>query len=191
MLDDAVRNSAVNLATPRIVALQRILVAEVGTIVADLVDRGFPNSNLRVVYIKGAGERNLIQRAEYIKNAIIQVCEAKGVKPSSQLGEDLTELFDEIYQEHVNAVTAFVDKRVSDEAKKLCPLGELKPEVGNFREEIILFTDKLPAPDVWSDIVVWFRSKWWSVPFVLIFVCLPLIVQWIQMLQTVVEWLKK
>lgn len=48
--------------------------------------------------------------------------------------------------------------------------------------------DNPPPKDYWADIVKWFRSRPWSVPVVLFIVGLPLIVSWIQMVQTVLGW---
>lgn len=53
--------------------------------------------------------------------------------------------------------------------------------------------DKLDNPsrnDYWASIVAWFRSRWWSVPSVAVVVCIPLLFQWVEMLKTVLWWLR-
>lgn len=57
-----------------------------------------------------------------------------------------------------------------------------------YRDEVALFADRLPVKDYWANIVSWFRSRWWSVPFVVIVVCLPLLSQWVEMLKALLRW---
>ncbi len=54
--------------------------------------------------------------------------------------------------------------------------------------EVAYKLDNPPPKDHWAGIMTWFRSRWWSVPFFLLVVGLPLVVTWIQMAQTVLEW---
>lgn len=96
MMDNETRDTIVRLASSRIVALEKGLETEVGSITADLADRGFSLSSMRVTSIKAAGERNLAQRAELIRNTIIEACESRNIGRAPNLGTDLQSLFDEI-----------------------------------------------------------------------------------------------
>ncbi len=189
MIDNVTRESIGRLALSRIVALDKSLKTEVGNITVDLADRGFPISSMRVVSTKAAGERNLIQRAELIKDAIVEVCESRSIGRAPNLDAVLQGLFDEIYQAQVTTVCHCVEHSVPDEAKKLCPIGEIRPEISMHRDEVALFANRLPPKDYWANIVLWFRSRWWSVPFVAMVVCLPLLFQWVEMLKALLRWL--
>lgn len=46
-----------------------------------------------------------------------------------------------------------------------------------------------PEPrDYWKGATTWFRSRWWSLPVLMVFVGLPIIVTYIQMLVTILKW---
>jgi hypothetical protein len=49
--------------------------------------------------------------------------------------------------------------------------------------------EKPPPPDYWHDIQIWFQAWPWSIPVVVVAVGLPLIVEWIRIIRTVLEWL--
>ncbi len=49
--------------------------------------------------------------------------------------------------------------------------------------------DNPPPKDYWADITVWFKSKWWSIPFFVLIVVIPLIVSWIEITGWIVELL--
>jgi hypothetical protein len=189
MIDDTIRGSTRRLASSRIVDLERSLKTEFGNIAAELADRGMQRSTQRVTNTKSAAEHNLVQRAELIKNAIIEVCNSRNIGRSPNLGTALQSLFDEIYQPQVISVSAYVETSISDEAKKLCPIGELRPEIGMYRDDLALFAERLPPKDYWNNIVLWFRSRWWSVPLVVVVVCMPLLIQWVEMLKAILQWI--
>lgn len=50
--------------------------------------------------------------------------------------------------------------------------------------------DNPPPKDYWKRTVTWFRSNRWSVPFVLILIVLPLLVQWVEMIKTLLRWVR-
>ena len=58
----------------------------------------------------------------------------------------------------------------------------------NLLEASIVLKDKRDH-DYWKSCELWFRSKWWSLPALFFIVLLPLIVQWIEMIKTVMQWL--
>jgi hypothetical protein len=161
----------------------------VGNITADLTDHGLSQSTKRVTHTKAAAERNLAQRAELIRNAIIEVCESQRIGLAPTLGADLQGVFDEIYEAQLPGVRDYVERTVPADAKRHCPIGELRPEINMYREELAIFAERLPAIDYWANIVLWFRSRRWSVPFVAIVVCLPLLFQWVEMLKTLLRWM--
>ncbi|MCI0665832.1 MAG: hypothetical protein L0220_32645 [Acidobacteria bacterium] len=189
MIEHTTRQSIVRLASSRIVALEKSLKSEVGSVAADWAARGMPISSGRVVDIKAAGDRNLIKRAELITNAIIEVCESRSMGRRPNLGLDLQTLFDEIYGEQLTSVRDYIEGAVPEDAKKLCPIGEIRPEIQMHREELLMSAERLPLKDHWANIVLWFRSRWWSVPIVVFMVCLPLLVQWIEMVKAILKWL--
>ena len=84
MIDNETRDTIVRLASSRIVALEKGLKTEVGSITADLADRGFSLSSMRVTSIKATGKRNLAQRAELIRNTIIEVAN-RNIGPAPNL----------------------------------------------------------------------------------------------------------
>ncbi|HEX3598997.1 MAG TPA: hypothetical protein VHU84_02570 [Lacipirellulaceae bacterium] len=49
--------------------------------------------------------------------------------------------------------------------------------------------DHSDPKDYWKSVTRWFKSKWWSIPVLLVFVCLPLLVKWIEMIKTVLIWI--
>jgi hypothetical protein len=189
MIDNVTHEVIGRLASSRIVGLEKSLKTEVGNITADLADRGFAQSTLRVTSTKSAAERNLALRAELIADTIKEVCESRNIERARNLGADLQGLFDEIYQLHVSSVCDFIERTVPSEVKKLCPIGEICPEINMYRDDLALFAERLSPTDYWAKTVAWFRSRWWSVPFLVVFVCLPLLVKWVEMLKAVLQWL--
>jgi hypothetical protein len=189
MIDQATHDAIAQLATSRVVELDKSLKIEVGNIASDLADRGFSGSSQQVVQIKSAGERNLARRAELIKSTIAEVCGARNVRVSKTLRAELQELFDHLYQEQLTAVCPYIERSVPEKAKKLYPIGEIRPEIAMHRVELGLFVDRLPKSDYWENVVQWFRSRWWSVPIAIVTVCLPLLFQWVEMLKALLKWL--
>lgn len=51
---------------------------------------------------------------------------------------------------------------------------ELLPQI----TEVVDQLDNPPPRDYWKEVEVWFRSKWWSIPFIGFVVLLPILVQW-------------
>ena len=45
-----------------------------------------------------------------------------------------------------------------------------------------------PPRDYWKEISIWFRSRPWSIPVFVVLVVLPLIVQWIEMINKVINY---
>jgi hypothetical protein len=189
MIEHTTREAISRLTSSRIVALQESLKSEVGNVTGDWTRRGMPSSSGRVVGIKAAGESNLSKRADLIKNAIIEVCESRMLGRHPNLGADLQTIFDELYGDELQNVRDYIKRSVPVDAKKLCPIGEIRPEIQMYSEELLMFAEKLPLKDHWASIVRWFRSRWWSVPLVLIIVCLPLLIQWFEMVKAILDWL--
>jgi hypothetical protein len=49
--------------------------------------------------------------------------------------------------------------------------------------------DHPPPKDYWKGVITWFRGKWWSIPILVIAVVLPLAVQWMEMIVTLIKWI--
>ena len=49
--------------------------------------------------------------------------------------------------------------------------------------------DNPPPKDYWKGVGAWFRSKPWSIPVLLVVVGIPLAVQWVEGLKTILLWL--
>ena len=64
------------------------------------------------------------------------------------------------------------------------PLYEIQDKVVEYAHQL----NNPPLKDYWADIANWFRSKPWSVPVLLVLVCLPLLVQWVQMILYLLNW---
>jgi hypothetical protein len=67
--------------------------------------------------------------------------------------------------------------------------GSLEIEVLPACVELVHAWDNPPMPDRWEEATKWFRSKWWSLPVLVVFVGLPALVTWIGMLKTILEWM--
>ena len=63
--------------------------------------------------------------------------------------------------------------------------GEILVHVLDVAEQI----DHPPLRDRWDEATKWYRSKWWSLPVLVVVVGLPAIVTWIGMLKTILEWM--
>ena len=50
--------------------------------------------------------------------------------------------------------------------------------------------DNPPEKDYWKWVITWFRSKWWSIPVLVIVVGLPALVGYASMIQTLFQWMK-
>lgn len=65
-------------------------------------------------------------------------------------------------------------------------------EVWEICPNLLTVANQLSAPkpphDYWKALETWFRSRWWSLPVLLAFVGLPLVVSYIQMAATVLRW---
>ena len=54
------------------------------------------------------------------------------------------------------------------------------------QKKVVTVAHKLkhpPTKDYWITIGIWFRSKWWSIPFLLVMIGTPLVAQWIQIIR--------
>lgn len=47
-----------------------------------------------------------------------------------------------------------------------------------------------PLPNHWKSLSAWWFSKRWTLPVTVVVVALPLVTQWIEMLKTLVGWLR-
>jgi hypothetical protein len=54
--------------------------------------------------------------------------------------------------------------------------------------EVVHYLDNPPPPDHWQNLTVWFRSKWWSLPVLLIAFGVPALWSWVQVLRGLLEW---
>ncbi len=55
--------------------------------------------------------------------------------------------------------------------------------------ELVHTWDNPPICDRWDEATKWFRSKWWSLPVLILVIGLPALVTWIGMIKTVLEWM--
>jgi hypothetical protein len=46
--------------------------------------------------------------------------------------------------------------------------------------EVVHDLENPPRPDLWAEWTAWFRSKWWSLPVLLVFLGVPAIAGWVQ-----------
>ena len=52
--------------------------------------------------------------------------------------------------------------------------------------------DRLDHPlpkDYWKRLFIWFRSKPWSIPVLVLAIVLPLLVQWVGMIKALLQWM--
>ncbi len=62
---------------------------------------------------------------------------------------------------------------------------EIEPTVMDVVDQL----ENPPLRDYWAELAAWFRSKRWSVLVVILLIVLPLLVQWVEMLGTLLRWL--
>jgi len=55
--------------------------------------------------------------------------------------------------------------------------------------DLVLLLANPPPADYWKSVITWFRSRWWSIPVLVIAVLLPLMVQWVEMIKTLLRWI--
>jgi len=86
------------------------------------------------------------------------------------------------------------EKGVSRETDRLMRYGLLSsfssdgPRIEPTVLEVVHDLDHPPPKDLWKDRIAWFRSKWWSIPFLVLAIGLPLIVQGVEMIKIVLRW---
>ena len=73
----------------------------------------------------------------------------------------------------------------------LRPFTESQFEIPDKIVEIAHQLKNPPPKDYWADISTWFRSKPWSIPVFFVLIALPLLVQWVQMIQYLLNWIIK
>ncbi|WP_436717406.1 TIR domain-containing protein [Roseiconus lacunae] len=142
-MDNATRDAISRLAKSRVAPLDQTLQREISKSNQDLIGRGFYNSSIQVTSTKAAGERNLVERAEMISNTIKEACKSFSTRYTPALGDDLKNLFTDIFQEQQAAVQAHVEKAVPEQNKGMCPINQVQPDINQYVDSLALFAESL------------------------------------------------
>jgi hypothetical protein len=109
--------------------------------------------------------------ADYLRNGC-DWCGLSELPCASEIGEEQTRNRIEKFR-----VAGLVDWDSSDTFEIRPRLLEVMDQIDN------------PAPrDYWAEWTVWFCSRWWSLPVLVVFVAIPAIYEWVEMLTAFVAW---
>lgn len=147
MVETRTRERARGLAESRTTPLSEALTKELGCIAQDLITRGLFTSTMLVSRSKVAAEASLAKRADVIASTIQEVCERHDVRQTTGLVDELTAIFDEVFNGQVETVEREFSNAIPDAVTKLCPDTKLHVDVRRFVESLALFAEGLPMSE--------------------------------------------